>query len=63
MNKKGFVIVCNMLAAVCFAVVSYGDFYNGKIAQGVLFAALTVAQLVSGIIHIRAYKNSRTPDC
>lgn len=61
MNKKVFVIVCNMLAAACFAIVSYGDFCNGKIAHGVLFAVLTAAQLISGIINIRAYKNSQNP--
>lgn len=43
-NKK-IAIVCNLVSASCFGIVSYGHFYRGRIEYGFIFAILTIAQL------------------
>jgi len=44
-NTK-FRMVCFGLAALCFAVVSYGHFCNGERRLGVAFLCVAAAQLV-----------------
>lgn len=41
--------VCNLVAGICFAVVSYGDFYRGRTARGGLFAVLSALQLAMAL--------------
>lgn len=48
-SKK--VIVCSVIATICFGIVSYGHFYRGRIGLGVLFLVLTFAQLVLAVIN------------
>ena len=40
------VIACSVIGAICFGIVSYGNFYRGRIGLGVIFLVLTIAQLV-----------------
>lgn len=47
MKKNPKVIIgCNITAAVCFGIVSYGHFYRGRMELGWIFAILMAAQLV-----------------
>ncbi len=57
-NKKA-VIVCNIVAAVCFGIVSYGHFYRGRIGFGWIFAILTVAQLALAVMNCIVSKKSK----
>lgn len=43
------IIICHTVAAICFAIASYGHFYRGRMAFGWLFAVLTLAQLVLAV--------------
>lgn len=45
------VIVCSVISAICFGIVSYGHFYRGRIGLGVLFLVLTFAQLVLAVMN------------
>lgn len=40
---------CNLVAGICFAVVSYGDFFRGRMGRGWLFAALSALQLAMAL--------------
>lgn len=44
-KNKTCVMVCSVIAAICFGIVSYGHFYRGRVGLGCIFAALTLAQL------------------
>ncbi|MGM9653051.1 MAG: hypothetical protein ACI3XP_05375 [Eubacteriales bacterium] len=48
-NSK-IVIGCSIVAAICFGIVSYGNFYRGRMALGWTFAILTAAQLVLAVM-------------
>lgn len=37
-EKRFFIMGCNIVAAICFGIVSYGHFYREQIALGWLFA-------------------------
>lgn len=45
-KNKWIIIGCNLVGAVCFGIVSYGHFYRERIELGLLFAGLSIAQLV-----------------
>lgn len=45
------VIVCSVIGAICFGIVSYGHFYRGRIGLGVTFLVLTIAQLVLAVMN------------
>ena len=49
-NKK-VVIGCSIVAAICFGIVSYGNFYRGRMALGWTFAILTAAQLALAVMN------------
>jgi len=38
-RRRVFIAVCNMMAAICSGIVSYGYFYRGKSSPGILFFA------------------------
>ena len=52
--------VCGAIAAVCFVIVSYGDFYRGRAGRGWLFAALAAAQ--AGMAVVNAKRASDSPE-
>ena len=54
-NKK-IVIVCNLVAASGFGIVSYGHFYRGRIEYGFIFAILAIAQLALSFTNYRIFK-------
>lgn len=54
-NTK-IIISCAIIAAICFAIVSYGHFYRGRIGLGILFTVLTLAQIVIAIINYNISK-------
>lgn len=41
-----FVMCCNIIAGICFGIVSYGYFYRVRMVSGVLFAVLAVLQAI-----------------
>ena len=45
MAKIRFSLVCNIIAAICFAVVGFGNLGKGETAVGLLFIALFVLQI------------------
>ena len=54
-NKK-IAIVCNLVAASGFGIVSYGHFYRGRIEYGFIFAILAIAQLALSFTNYRIFK-------
>ena len=54
-NKK-IAIVCNLVSASCFGIVSYGHFYRGRIEYGFIFAILAIAQLALSFTNYRIFK-------
>ena len=40
------IMCCNIIAGICFGIVSYGYFYRGRMVSGVLFAVLAVLQAI-----------------
>lgn len=60
MKKQFFIPACVLLvAAIGFGIVSYGYFYRGRIEFGLLFAILTIAQLVLAFTNYRIYKKNK----
>ena len=57
-NKKA-VIVCSIVAAICFGIVSYGHFYRGRIAFGWTFAILTILQLAPAVTNYIISKKNK----
>lgn len=52
MRRNGkMVIVCSVIGAICFGIVSFGLFIRGRIGLGVLFLVLTIAQLVLAVMN------------
>ena len=45
--------VCSAIAAVCFAIVSYGHFYRGRPGLGWLFGALAAAQAGMAVVNAK----------
>lgn len=60
-NKK-VVIGCNIIAAVCFGIVSYGHFYRGRMGFGWVFAILTIAQLVLALTNYLTLKKANASE-
>ena len=57
-NKK-VVIGCNIVAAICFGIVSYGHFYRGRMELGCIYALLTVAQLALALANYSIFKKNK----
>lgn len=58
-EKRFFIMGCNIVAAICFGIVSYGHFYREQIALGWLFAILTIAQLYLAFRHAADIKKNQ----
>lgn len=59
-NNTKISLICNIVAAVCFLIASIACFVGGDSLKGCLFAVITAAQIVLGIIQIRfMIKNRR----
>lgn len=56
-NRRILIYICNAFAAVCYGIVSYGYFNRGRTGLGLLFAALTLSQIVMAYINYRIDKN------
>ena len=59
MKRTKFVIVCFVIVAICFGIISYGHFHRGQIASGGLYAVLSVAEVVIAVLHYKKYRNNR----
>ena len=59
MAKIRFSLVCNIIAAICFAVVGFGDLHRGEVAVACLFLGLFVLQIVMIVFWIRKIRNSK----
>lgn len=59
-KNRRIAAVCGAIAAVCFAIVSYGHFYRGRTGLGWLFGALAAAQ--AGIAVVNAKRAMDGPD-
>ena len=57
-NKK-VVVGCNIVAAICFGIVSYGHFYRGRLELGCIFALLTIAQLALAFANYSIFKKNK----
>ncbi len=55
-KNANVVIGCSIVSAVCFGIVSYGNFYRGRMELGWTFAILTAAQLALAVINVRLSK-------
>lgn len=58
-KNKRMVMVCNILAAICFGIVSYGHFYRSRMALGWIFAILTAAQMVLALTNYIKFKKNK----
>lgn len=54
-NKK-ITIICDIVAMICFGIVTYGHFYRGRIGFGCIFGLLTIAQLVLAVMNYRIFR-------
>lgn len=45
-------IGCSIVATVCFGIVSYINFYRGRMELGWVFVILTAAQLACAVMNI-----------
>lgn len=54
-NQK-VTIICDIIAMVCFGIVTYGHFYRGRILFGCIFGLLIIAQLVLAVINCRIFR-------
>lgn len=59
MAKIRFSLVCNIIAAICFAVVGFGNLSKGETAVAFLFLALFVLQIAMIAYWIYKIRNSR----
>lgn len=57
-NRK-IVVGCSIAAAVCFGIVSYGNFYRRRMALGWVFTILTSAQLVLALMNYILSKENK----
>lgn len=58
-KNKRIVIGCNLVAAICFGIASYGHFYHGGIEFGLIFAVLATAQSVLALTNYIISKNNK----
>ena len=59
MKQTKFVIVCFVIVAICFGIISYGHFNRGQIASGSLFAVLSAAEAVIAVLQFIKNRNNR----
>lgn len=59
MNKNKLSTVCMSVGAICFAIVSYGNFYRGNIALAVVTLLATAMNVVSVILINAKFKNKQ----
>lgn len=55
-KKQKITIICDIIAMICFGIVTYGHFYRGRILFGCIFALLTIAQLVFMVMNCRIFR-------
>lgn len=53
MNKTKIVVICFMILAGGYAIVSYEHFYRGRIELGGLFAILSFLQIIIAVLQLR----------
>ncbi len=58
-NKKRNLIssIMMLIGAICFGIVTYANFYNGKTTLGWLCLIATICDLISCVLNYRNYKN------
>lgn len=52
-NRKRFLIICNIVAAVCFVIAGIGNLLHGKAWLGIAFVICAVLQCISAIANYR----------
>jgi len=58
-KKTKFRMVCFGLAALCFAIVSYGYFHSGQNTMGILFLCVAVAEAICvTLMYVKARKKN-----
>ena len=59
-NKKRVLIssILYLIGAICFAIVAYGNYYNGKIALGNLSVIAASCNIIAVVLNYKNYKNS-----
>ena len=55
-KKQKVTIICDIIAMICFGIVTYGHFYRGRILFGCIFGLLTIAQLVLAVMNYRIFR-------
>ena len=53
-----FSIVAFLIAAVCFGIAAYGNFYNGKDSLGILSSISFGLMIMASILRFKKYKDS-----
>lgn len=58
-KNRLIIVICSVIASICFGIVSYGHFYRQQLEMGYLFALLTIAQIVLGYINYKTGKKGK----
>lgn len=59
MNKAKFSILCLLIAAVFFGIVTYGHFLRGDLTMGLLSLAATVFNVTATVLNIVIYRTGK----
>lgn len=60
-NKHYFVnAILMLIGAVCFGIVTYGNFYRNNILMGSLCLIATLCDLISFIMNLIKYRSGKT---
>ena len=57
-NKKKYLTsaILMLIAAICFGIMTYANFYRGKNLLGWLCLIATICDIISSILNYRNYK-------
>ncbi|GEM_PF-5096456 len=59
MKKFKLAAAMQLIGAVCFAIVAYANFMDGKIGLGVLALVATVCDVISAAIDLRRIRKEK----
>lgn len=56
-DKSMIVIICHVIAAICFGIAGIGNIEHGNRVVGIALVVCTLLQVVVGIINYFRFKN------
>lgn len=58
-KKEKTIVICNIVAAVCFGIAAFGSFHHGDSTLGYAFVAIATSQVCLAYLNSKKYKDGK----